>query len=70
MLTMSIRNKLNSVYLLRGDDSSFFLLQVNTKFRFEGLPFGGLFCIKSCKARKSRIFNRKIKHLKVQNNIL
>ncbi|MFE6587427.1 ornithine cyclodeaminase, partial [Bacillus mobilis] len=20
---------------------------------FEGLPFGGLFCIKSCKARKS-----------------
>ncbi|HHB1652706.1 ornithine cyclodeaminase [Bacillus cereus] len=22
---------------------------------FEGLPFGGLFCIKSCKARKSRI---------------
>ncbi|HDR7617146.1 UNVERIFIED_CONTAM: ornithine cyclodeaminase [Bacillus mycoides] len=24
---------------------------------FEGLPFGVLFCIKSCKARKSRIFN-------------
>ncbi|HDR7718580.1 TPA: ornithine cyclodeaminase [Bacillus albus] len=24
---------------------------------FEGLPFGGLFCIKSCKSRKSRIFN-------------
>ncbi|PEE92203.1 ornithine cyclodeaminase [Bacillus cereus] len=24
---------------------------------FEGLPFGGLFCIKSCKVRKSRIFN-------------
>ncbi|MFC9726978.1 MULTISPECIES: ornithine cyclodeaminase [Bacillus cereus group] len=24
---------------------------------FEGLPFGGLFCMKSCKARKSRIFN-------------
>nr|WP_286675799.1 ornithine cyclodeaminase [Bacillus mycoides] len=24
---------------------------------FEGRPFGGLFCIKSCKARKSRIFN-------------
>ncbi|TNP06821.1 ornithine cyclodeaminase [Bacillus sp. N447-1] len=22
---------------------------------FEGLPFGGLFCIKSCKARKSRM---------------
>ncbi|PFQ23968.1 ornithine cyclodeaminase [Bacillus cereus] len=24
---------------------------------FEGLPFGGLFCMKSCKARKNRIFN-------------
>ncbi len=52
---MSIRNKLNSVYLLRGDGS--FFLQVNSKFRAEGLPFGGLFRIEFCKVRKIRIFN-------------
>ncbi|WP_345742764.1 ornithine cyclodeaminase [Bacillus cereus] len=31
------------------------VVECGIELSFEGLPFGGLFCIKSCKARKSRM---------------
>nr|WP_322371448.1 ornithine cyclodeaminase [Bacillus cereus] len=33
------------------------VVECGIELSFEGLPFGGLFRMKSCKARKIRIFN-------------